>query len=124
MITTFLKVKNLTLSTLRIGVDDVATAFPVMDIAKYPDEYPFHVSVEREIVKVAGKVGGFLDPCIRAQEGTVAVGHVAGRAVELLVTAQQMSDIHTAINTLENGVRPAVFYIPLGADIDGAPVTP
>lgn len=119
MSTTFLKVKNNAISILSAGVDDTATVFPVADITKYPDEYPFHISVEAEIVSVAGKVGSNLDPCTRAQEGTTAVGHVVGRAVELLVTAEQMSDIHDAVNTLEDDV--VAIYIPFGTEESYAP---
>lgn len=119
MATTFLKVKNNAASTLSAGVDDVATVFPVVDIAKYPDTYPFHVSIEDEIISVAGKDGSNLDPCTRAQEGTTAVGHSSAADVELLITAQQMADIHGAVNTLEDDIT--VVYIPFGSEESYAP---
>ncbi len=102
MATTFLQVKNNATSTLSAGVDDVVTVFPVVDVTKYPSTYPFHASIEDEIISVAGKSGSDLDPCTRAQEGTSAVAHSTGVDVELLITAQQMSDIHTAIIAIEN----------------------
>jgi uncharacterized protein (DUF1330 family) len=101
MATTFLQVKNNAFSTLSSGVDDVATVFPVSDITKYPGTFPFHASVEDEIIKVAGVSGSNLDPCTRAQEGTSAVGHSSGATIEVLITAQLLTDIYTAINALE-----------------------
>lgn len=117
--TIFLKVKNNAVSTLSVGIDNAATVFPVADITKYPDEYPFHASVEAEIVSVAGKVGSNLDPCTRAQEGTSPAAHVAGVSVEQLFTAQQVTDIHDAVNTLEDDV--IAVYIPFGTEESYAP---
>lgn len=119
MATAFLQVKNNAFSTLTSGVDDVATVFPVADVTKYPDTYPFHTSVEDEIISVAGKDGSNLDPCTRAQEGTSGVAHSSGVDVELLITAQQMADIHGAVNTLEDDIT--VVYIPFGSEESYAP---
>lgn len=119
MATPFLQVKNLAFSTLSAGVDDVATVFPVADVTKYPDVFPFHTSIEAEIVKVAGKDGSNLDPCTRAQEGTAAVSHSSGVDIELLITAQLLTDIYGAVNTLEDDIT--VVYIPFGSEESYAP---
>jgi hypothetical protein len=52
-------------------------------------------------VKVEARSGDILSSITRAQEGTAAAEHAAGKTVELLITAEQMTDIHTAINALE-----------------------
>lgn len=122
--TTFLVPDNDAYSTLSAGIDDVVTAIPVADVSKFPSTYPYHLSLEVEIVKVAGKSGSNLDPCTRAQEGTAGVGHGSGTLIELLITAEAVSEVHDAILALEAAqytdadavaAVPFAIYIPFGS---------
>ncbi len=128
--TTFLEPKNNAFSTLSAGIDGAVTAIPVADVSKFPSTYPYHLSLEEEIVKVAGKSGSNLDPCTRAQEGTAAVSHGSGVLIELLITAEAVSEVHDAILALETGqytdadavaAVPFVIYIPFGAEESWTP---
>ena len=53
-----------------------------------------------EIVKCTGRSTDALTVA-RAQQGTAAVAHASGSAVRLLLTATDLTDMQTAINTLE-----------------------
>lgn len=106
MATTFNVVVNLAKSTLASGIDDDDLALDVAagEGAKFPSTYPFNLSLDtealREIVKVTNRS---TDTCtiVRAQEGTAAIAHSAGVRVALDVTAKQVTDLNSAVNTLE-----------------------
>jgi hypothetical protein len=104
MATTFLKVKNNAESTLASDISDAATSLTVASSegAKFPSTFPFPISIDDEIIKVGARSGDTLSSLTRGQEGTSAVAHSSGASVELRITAEQMSDIHTAVNTLED----------------------
>lgn len=128
--TTFLVPDNNAFSTLSAGIDDLVTAIPVADVSKFPSVYPYHLSLEEEIVEVAGKSGSNLDPCTRAQEGTAGASHGSGTLLELLITAEAVSEVHDAILALEAAqytdsdavaAVPFVIYIPFGAEESWTP---
>lgn len=107
----FLKVKNRAFSTLASGVSDVATEWTVAtgEGALFPTTGDFHVTCEDEIVKCTSRTGDVLT-VTRAQEGTAAAAHTAGKAVELRVTAGVIENIQSEHNThkdLTTGVHGA-----------------
>ena len=74
--------------------------------------FPYPVSIENEILSVTGTSSGTLAFSVtRAQESTSAAAHGTSVAVENRVTAKYLSDIHTAINTLETS-SPSGTHIP------------
>lgn len=105
MATTFLVVKNDAVSTLASGVDDAVTTWTVAagEGASFPSTYPFHVSCEDEIASCTSRTTDALT-VVRAQQGTAAASHTSGMPVELLVTAKSITDLNTAVNTLESAV--------------------
>jgi len=103
MATSFLEVKNRATSTLASAVTAAATTWNVAsgEGSNFPASGTFHLTCEDEIVACTSRTGDALT-VTRAQEGTSAAAHAAGAAVKLNITAQHLSDIHTAVNTLEN----------------------
>lgn len=104
MATVFLVPKNNAASALTAGVSDSAVSLPVTDASLFPVTFPFHVSIDGEIVKVDGVSANNLtlsDVALRGQEGTTAASHLSGAAVELLITAKAVSDLNAAVNALE-----------------------
>ena len=101
MTTTFLVPKNNAASTLSAGINSVVTSIPVVDAAQFPSIYPFHVTCDNEIIRVDGKSGNNLTPCVRGQEGTSGASHLIGAAIDLRITAKAISDLNAAVNALE-----------------------
>ncbi len=120
--TTFLSVKNNAVSSLAsaILVDDLSLDVQPGHGSKFPDTFPFNITVDmqgvNEIVQVGTKAGDTLSSLVRAQEGTSASGHPAGKTVELLITEKQLQDIHNAINALESDYLPRDGSLPLTDD--------
>lgn len=102
MATTFLTPQNNAESKLNGAVNNAVTTWTVLDGGAFPGTYPFHVTCEDEIVSVTAKAGNDLT-VTRAQESTSASAHATNCPVELLPTAKAISDLNTAVNTLENG---------------------
>jgi hypothetical protein len=98
----FLKVKNRAYSTLASGVDDDDTewALATGEGSKFPTSGDFHVTCEDEIAKCTSRSGDVLT-VTRAQEGTSAAAHAAGKAVELRITAGIIEEIQ---NELDGGI--------------------
>ena len=96
----FLKVKNRAFSTLASGVDDITTSWTLAtgEGAKFPTTGDFHITCEDEIVKCTSRSTDVLT-VVRAQEGTAAAAHTAGKAVELRVTAGVIDQIETELTT-------------------------
>ena len=90
----FLEVKNRAISSLASDVTDVATSWTLVagEGAKFPASGDFHVTCEDEIVKVTARTTDTLT-VTRAQEGTTGAAHVAGKAVELRITAGIITEI-------------------------------
>lgn len=102
MTTTFLVVKNEAISTLASGINDAVTSLDVAagEGALFPSTYPFHISIDAEILSCTNRSTDTLT-VVRAQQGTSAAAHLAAAAVELRVTAKNITDLNTAVNTLE-----------------------
>lgn len=78
-------------TSLTAGVDNVAATLPVASTAGYPNP-PFTVAIERgdaneEVILVQGKVSNAFTNCLRGYNGTVAVAHSSGKAVEHVTAA-------------------------------------
>ena len=91
---TFLKVKNDAISTLASDINDTVNSLTVASGggALFPDEYPFHVSIGREILSCTLRSTDTMTVA-RAQQGTTAASHSAGDVVELRYTAKHLDDI-------------------------------
>ena len=103
MATTFQVAKNRAKSALAADITDIATSLTVTadEGTNFPSTYPFPITIEDEILKCTNRDTDTLT-VERAQEGTSAVAHVAGKAVHLRITAKFASDLHTAVNAIEN----------------------
>lgn len=103
MATTFLEIKNDTYSKLASGISDTATSLTVTtgEGSNFPSAFPFHLTIESEIVSCANRVDDVLT-IVRAQQGTSAVAHSAGITVTLNITAKSISDLNTVVNVFEN----------------------
>lgn len=105
--TTFLNVKNRATSTLASGIDDAVTSLAVAagEGAKFPSTYPFHITIEDEVLSCTDRSTDTLT-VTRAVEDTSAAAHEAGKTVSLNITAeivQQLQD-HEALSTGVHGV--------------------
>lgn len=103
MATTFLTVKNRATSTLASDITDVATSLAVVagEGAKFPSTYPFHITIDNEILSCTNRAVDTFT-VVRAQQGTTGVAHLAAAVVSLNITAQNVSDLNTAVNAIEN----------------------
>src|SRR3990167_1543586 len=107
--TTFAVVKDRAYSTLAstLAIDGLSLAVAAGEGARFPSTFPFYVSLNteanREIVQVTNRVSDTLT-VTRAQCGTSAAEHAAGVAVSLNLLAQHITDLNTAVNTLETGL--------------------
>lgn len=100
--TVFLVPKNNAGTTLAVGViDGVVPSWTLSNQADVcPATFPYHLTCEGEILHVTSRVGHVVTGT-RGAEGTAPVAHPAGAAVELLITAQAISDLNGAVNQLE-----------------------
>ena len=114
--TTFLKVKNRAVSTLDGGINDVVLEFTVAagEGALFPSVFPFHVTIEDEILEVTNRVGDVFT-CTREAEGTTGAAHADGKTVSLNITAQAVSDLNTAVKAIEDAKGAANGYASLSA---------
>lgn len=86
-------------TSLTAGIDNTATTLPVASTTGYPNP-PFIVAIERgdaneEVILVQGKTSNAFTNCVRGYNGTSAVSHLAGKAVEHTTAAidyTEMSD--------------------------------
>lgn len=94
----FLKVRNRAVSTLASGISDSDTSLTVAtgEGSKFPASGDFHITIEDEILKCTARSGDVLT-VTRAQEGTAAAAHIAGKAVELRITAAVLDQLKTII---------------------------
>ena len=101
--TTFNTPEN-NISSLVVGT--LAAGGVTLDItpgegAGFPAVFPYHLTLGgTEIVRVTNKVTDALT-IVRAQEGTADVQHNATETVRLNITAQHITDLNAAVNTLE-----------------------
>ena len=84
----YLKIKNRAFSTLAADIISTATSLSVAagEGAKFPASGDFHITIEDEILKCTAITTDTLT-VTRAQEGTTAAAHTAGKSVELRITA-------------------------------------
>ena len=102
MATTLLVAKNRAFSKLAAAVNDSTTTFTVTagEGANLPSTYPFHLTVEDEIVSVTNRSTDTLT-VVRAQQSTSAAAHPNKAYIALNITAKSVTDLNTAVNTIE-----------------------
>lgn len=99
--TTFLVPKNNANGKLNADITDVATSLTLQsgEGARFPSTYPFHISIDNEILKCTNRSDDTLT-VTRAQESTSAAAHSAGVTVAMNVTAQYFTEIQDAVGAL------------------------
>lgn len=100
--TTFLKVKNRAYSKLAAALTAVALTVDVTagEGSKFPSTYPFHITIEDEILEVTDVSTDTLT-FTRAAQGTSAAAHPNKAYVALNITAKSITDLNTAVNFIE-----------------------
>ncbi len=107
MATTFQVPANNASSTLSASIVGGDLACTLVSSTSFPTTYPFPITIDSEIIKVTdNNTGTGVLTIVRAQEGTSAAAHSSGAIVSLKVTAKFVSDLNTAVNTLENNSLP------------------
>ena len=120
----YLQVKNRAASSLAADITSTATSLTVQtgDGAKFPQPgNGFNITIEDEIFKCTARSTDTLT-VVRAQEGTTAAAHTAGKAVELRITAGVIESrtTWTADKLLKGagvGVDPTEINVPAGPTI-------
>lgn len=102
MATTFLEVVNNAESRLSAGINAAVVSMVVVDGSSFPSSFPFHVTVDAEIIAVGARAGNTLSDLTRGQQGTGAAAHSASTKVQLRVTAKSVADLNVTVNTLED----------------------
>ncbi len=112
MVTAFLVVKNRAYSKLAAAITAGATTLTVTagDGANFPSTYPFHLTLEDEIVSCTNRSTDSLT-IVRAQQGTTGVAHANKTYVALNITASSVTDLNTAVNTIEATVVSAEIIL-------------
>ena len=84
----YLKIKNRAVSALAADITSTATSLSVTagEGAKFPSAGDFNITIEDEILKCTARTTDTLT-VVRAQEGTTGAAHIAGKSVELRITA-------------------------------------
>ena len=102
MATSFLVVKNRAFSKLAAALTDSALTVDVTagDGALFPSTYPFHITIDDEILAVTNRATDTLT-FTRAAQSTSAAAHSSGGRIFLNITAKSITDLNTAVNTLE-----------------------
>lgn len=113
MVTAFKQVANNAAGYLISGIDsdDTSLSLETGQGDTFPATGPFWVTLFSqdpadgcEIIEVGGRSGNVLTGLVRGQQGTSAASWSTGAAVQCLLTAQHLSDLHAAVNALEAGV--------------------
>ncbi len=102
MATTFLVPANDVLGHLNAAITAASLTLTLNsgEGADFPTTYPFHITIDDEIMAVSDNTTDVLT-FTRAKESTTAALHLIGSVVSLNITAQAISDINTAVNALE-----------------------
>lgn len=111
MATSFLVVQNRAFSKLAAAVNNSTTTFTVTaaEGANFPSTYPFHLTIEDEIVSCTNRSTDIMT-VVRARQGTSAVTHPNKAYVALNITAKSVTDLNTALNTVEDAyIAKALF---------------
>jgi hypothetical protein len=102
--TIFHKTKNRSTGTLLGGInnvdDPVIVTLNAGEGAFFPAVFPFHITINDEILHVTNRVVDVLT-ATRADEGTVIAVHVNGSVVQLHTTSQLFSELQVAVNYVE-----------------------
>ena len=100
--TEFLVAKNRSYSKLVTAIDDddVSVVVTAGEGSRFPDTYPFDITIENEIMRCTNRATDTLT-VTRAQQGTSAVAHSVGVMVSLNITAKFINDLNTAVNFIE-----------------------
>lgn len=101
MATAFLGVKNRATATLAEDIDNSETAWDINAGDTLPTAYPFDLTADNEIVRVTGRAADTLT-VTRNVQGTSAATHTNGATLSLRITAQSISDLNAAVNTIED----------------------
>ena len=90
-----LRAANNAQSTLAAGITATATSLQVVDASSFPDEAPFRITINSEIIEVGAidKPTNTLSGLLRGMEGTVAAPHNAGAVVRLMFTAGYYAEL-------------------------------
>ena len=119
---TYLQVKNRAASSLAADITSTATSLTVQtgDGAKFPQPgNGFNITIEDEILKCTARSTDTLT-VTRAQEGTTAAAHTAGKSVELRITAGVVESRTTwTVNKLLKGA--GIGVDPTEIDVPAAP---
>ena len=96
----YLKVVNRAVSALAADITDTATSLDVTagGGAKFPSSGDFHITIEGEILKCTARSTDTLT-VERAQEGTTAAAHTAGKSVELRITAGVITNVEDELDS-------------------------
>lgn len=100
--TTLLVAKNRAYSKLAAAITAGATSLTVTagEGANFPSTYPFHLTIDDEIVSCTNRATDSLT-IVRARQSTTAAAHSNKSHVALNITAKSMTDLNTAVNTIE-----------------------
>ena len=95
----YLKIKNDAISALAADITSTATSLTVTagEGAKFPSAGNFNITIEDEILTCTAISADTLT-VTRAQEGTTAAAHIAGKSVELRITADVLESRDTWTN--------------------------
>ena len=118
---TYLKIMNRAVSALAADITSTATSLTVTtdEGAKFPASGDFHITIEDEILKCTARTTDTLT-VVRAQEGTTAAAHIAGKSVELRITAGVLDSRTTwtldkLLKGAGAGADPTEIDVPAGA---------
>lgn len=117
--TTFIKAKNRVHSKLAAALTAGATSLTVTlaDAGLFPDTYPFHLTIDDEIVSVTNRVSNAMT-IVRAQQGTTAATHANKSYIALNITAKAISDLNAAVNTIEQALEQGINNIIINGTAD------
>lgn len=104
MATAFLQVSDRAASTLASGISDVATTLDVAagEGALFPSTFPFYITIGVERISVAARSSDTLSSLTRGVDGTSGTAASTGDTVQLNIVSKHISDLNTAVNTLED----------------------
>lgn len=102
--TTFRNVANRATGSLSSGINDSVSSLSVGsgEGATFPSS-TFYVTINDEIMLVGSRTNDAFSSITRARESTSATSHDSGDTVNLHITAGTITEIHTAVNSIEDG---------------------
>jgi hypothetical protein len=105
MSTTFHSVSNNAQGELStaIDADDTTIVLDTGDGASFPSSN-FWISINDEIIEISSRTGDTLTAATRGDQSTTNVPHFVGDTVSLFITAEQISELQTVINTNEDDI--------------------